>query len=99
MGQLERLQLHRQPLPAEGPRSPDQNGGGSGRLDRFSREETAMSALDYLKGSNASSLPRRDLVAILAYLNRDHSRLKCVDGTFDRRELELNRLAAAARMQ
>jgi hypothetical protein len=58
-----------------------------------------MSAFDYLNGSNANSLPRRDLVAILAYLNRDRARVKCVDGTFDRRDDELDRLAAAARMQ
>jgi hypothetical protein len=58
-----------------------------------------MKALDYLTRSNVGSLPRRDLVAILAYLNRDRSRVKCVDGTFDHRDFELSRLAAAARMQ
>ena len=58
-----------------------------------------MKALAYLTGSNAGSLPRRDLVAILAYLNRDRSKVKCVDGTFDCRDAELSRLAAAARMQ
>jgi len=57
-----------------------------------------MSALDYLNGGNTGSLPRRDLVAILAYLNRDHPRVKCVDGTFCR-DAALDRLAAAARMQ
>lgn len=58
-----------------------------------------MKALGYLTGTNVPALPRRDLVAILAYLNRDRSRVKCVDGTFDERDSELNRLAAAARMQ
>ncbi len=58
-----------------------------------------MSAFDYLNGSNAGSLPRRDLVAILAYLNRDPARVKCVDGTFDGRDVELDRVVAAARMQ
>jgi hypothetical protein len=58
-----------------------------------------MKALAYLTGSNAASLPRRDLVAILAYLNRGSSGVKCVDGTIDCRNAHLDRLAAAARMQ
>lgn len=58
-----------------------------------------MKTLDYLTGTTGQSLPRRDLVAILAYLNRDRSGVKCVDGTFDHRDFELSRLAAAARMQ
>jgi hypothetical protein len=58
-----------------------------------------MKTLEYLAGSNAASLPRRDLVAILDYLNRGRSSVKCVDGTFDGRDAHLDRLAAAARMQ
>jgi hypothetical protein len=58
-----------------------------------------MTAFEYLTGSNATSLPRRDLVAILAYLNRGRSSVKCVDGTFDCHDAQLDRLAAAARMQ
>ena len=58
-----------------------------------------MKAFAYLTGSNAVSLPRRDLVAILAYLNRGSAGVKCVDGTFDGRDAQLDRLAAAARMQ
>lgn len=58
-----------------------------------------MKAFEYLTGSNAASLPRRDLVAILAYLNRGPSGVKCVDGTSDCRDAQLDRLAAAARMQ
>lgn len=49
--------------------------------------------------THLSPLPRRDLVAILAYLNHDRSSVRCVDGTFDCHEAQLNRLAAAARMQ
>jgi hypothetical protein len=58
-----------------------------------------MTALEYLTGSNATSFPRRDLVAILAYLNRGRSSVRCVDGTFDGRDAELDRMVAAARMQ
>ncbi len=42
-------------------------------------------------------LARRDLVAIFAYVSRGGR--KCVDGSFDRTEVYLDRLAAAARMQ
>ena len=58
-----------------------------------------MKVFEYLTGSNVPSLPRRDLVAILAYLNRDRPSVKCVDGTFDCRDAQLERLAAASRMQ
>jgi hypothetical protein len=58
-----------------------------------------MKAFAYLAASNAASLPRRDLVAILAYLNHPRPGVKCVDGTFDSRAAQLDRLAAAARMQ
>ena len=58
-----------------------------------------MKALAYLTDSNVASFPRRDLVAILAYLNRGRSTVRCVDGTFDCRDTQLDRLAAAARMQ
>lgn len=44
-------------------------------------------------------LVRRDLVAILAYVNRTAAAAKCVDGTFEGAEARLNRLAAAAGMQ
>lgn len=46
-----------------------------------------------------TQLVRRDLVAILGYVNRSASSAKCVDGTFDAAERRLVRLAAAARMQ
>ena len=42
-------------------------------------------------------LVRRDLVAIFAYVSRGGR--KCVDGSFDRADVHLDRLAAAARMQ
>lgn len=58
-----------------------------------------MKAFEYLTGSNVASLPRRDLVAILAYLNRGRSSVRCVDGTFDCHDTQLDRLATAARMQ
>jgi len=58
-----------------------------------------MKAFEYLTGSDVASLPRRDLVAILAYLNRDRAGVKCVDGTFGCCHAQLDRLAAAARMQ
>jgi hypothetical protein len=44
-------------------------------------------------------LPRRDLLAMFAYLNRGDRRSKCVDGTFSDPEIHLQRLAAAAGMQ
>ncbi len=44
-------------------------------------------------------LVRRDLVAIFAYVSRDPRSSKCVDGSFDRTEVHLDRLAEAARMQ
>ena len=44
-------------------------------------------------------LPRRDLLAMFAYLNRGDRRSKCVDGTFSDPEVHLQRLAAAAGMQ
>jgi hypothetical protein len=46
----------------------------------------------------SAPLARRDLVAIFAYVTRRTSP-KCVDGSFDRAEIHLDRLAAAARMQ
>lgn len=58
-----------------------------------------MKTAEYLTGTNVSPLPRRDLVAILAYLNRARTGVKCVDGTFDCHNAQLDRLAAAARMQ
>ena len=58
-----------------------------------------MKTVEYLTGANVGALPRRDLVAILAYLNRASTSVKCVDGTFACRDAQLDRLAAAARMQ
>ena len=58
-----------------------------------------MKTVEYLTGASVGALPRRDLVAILAYLNREGTSVKCVDGTFADHDAQLNRLAAAARMQ
>lgn len=44
-------------------------------------------------------LPRRDLMAIFAYVGRQRGVTKCVDGSFEGSDSYLNRLAAAARMQ
>lgn len=44
-------------------------------------------------------LQRRDLIAILAYVNRAGRTRKCVDGSFGDADVHLNRLAAAAGMQ
>jgi len=44
-------------------------------------------------------IARRDLVTILNYVNRSGRSQRCVDGSFDRPEVHLDRLAAAARMQ
>jgi len=50
-----------------------------------------------MPASSAGRFPRRDIVAILAYVNRERTSAKCVDGTFN--DVCLARLAAAARMQ
>ena len=42
---------------------------------------------------------RRDLIAVLAYVNRGGRAQKCVDGSFGGAEVHLERLAAAAGMQ
>ena len=47
----------------------------------------------------AGPLARRDLIAILGYVNRSARSTKCVDGTFGGAEVHLDRLASAARMQ
>ena len=44
-------------------------------------------------------LPRRDLMAIFAYVGRHRPSAKCVDGSFEGSDSYLNKLAAAARMQ
>jgi hypothetical protein len=44
-------------------------------------------------------IARRDLVTILKYVNRSGRSQGCVDGSFTRPEVHLDRLAAAARMQ
>jgi hypothetical protein len=47
----------------------------------------------------SGALPRRDLMAIFAYIGRQRGPGQCVDGSFERPEAYLDRLAAAARMQ
>jgi hypothetical protein len=47
----------------------------------------------------SAPIARRDLVAILKYVNRSSRSPKCVDGSFTSAEIHLDRLAAAARMQ
>ena len=42
---------------------------------------------------------RRDLIAILGYVNRTGRSTKSVDGSFGRVEVHLDRLASVARMQ
>ena len=49
--------------------------------------------------AGAAPLPRRDLVAIFAYIGRQRGPAKCVDGSFENADAYLDRLAAAARMQ
>lgn len=44
-------------------------------------------------------LQRRDLVAVLTYVNRSGRAQNCVDGSFSSPEARLDRLAAAAGMQ
>lgn len=44
-------------------------------------------------------IARRDLVTILNYVNRSGRSQRCVDGSYSRPEIHLDRLAAAARMQ
>ena len=46
----------------------------------------------------AASLPRRDIVAICAYLNR-HSPAKAVDGSLSGSPVHFDKLTRAARMQ
>ena len=48
---------------------------------------------------DAGPLPRRDLMAIFAYVGRRRGVTKCVDGSFEGPDSYLDRLAAAARMQ
>jgi len=47
----------------------------------------------------SAPLQRRDLIAILAYVNRGGRCQRCVDGTFGNAEVHLGRLAAAAGIQ
>ena len=49
-------------------------------------------------GAMSAKLPRRDILAICVYLNRN-SGPKSVDSCVSRPEFFLDRLAAAARMQ
>jgi hypothetical protein len=50
------------------------------------------------RDSYAASLPRRDIVAICAYLNR-HKGIRAVDGSISGPGVHLDRLTDAARMQ
>ena len=49
--------------------------------------------------AGSAPLPRRDLVAIFAYIGRHRGTAKCVDDSFEGPDAYLDRLAAAARMQ
>jgi len=44
-------------------------------------------------------LQRRDLIAILTYVNRSARAQRCVDASFGNAEAHLDRIAAAAGMQ
>jgi len=44
-------------------------------------------------------LQRRDLIALLAYVNRGGRAQRCVDASFSNAEAHLDRIAAAAGMQ
>ena len=50
-------------------------------------------------GATSADLPRRDLVAIFAFLNRKGEQLRPDRDPFDHAEGILQQLAAAARMQ
>ena len=52
-----------------------------------------------LNGATSASLPRRDLVAIFAFLNRKGEDLRSDRDPYDHAEGVLQQLAAAARMQ
>ncbi len=52
-----------------------------------------------LNAAGETDLPRRDLVAIFAFLNRRHERMKPEHDPFEQAEGVLQQLAAAARMQ
>jgi hypothetical protein len=58
-----------------------------------------MKSPNALLANFSGPLARRDLIAIMAYVNRSARGSRCVDGTFDGAEVHLNRLAAAAGMQ
>jgi hypothetical protein len=47
----------------------------------------------------SAPLQRRDLITVLAYVNRGGRAQKSVDGSFGNAEMHLDRLAAAAGMQ
>ena len=49
--------------------------------------------------TDTSAPLRRELIAVLAYVNRGQRARKCVDGSFGNAEVHLDRLAAAAGMQ
>ena len=99
LAQLDRLPLHRRPLPAHRPRPPDRNGERSLRLDRFSRKETAMISATPLIGKPTADLPRRDLVALFQYLNRKELEGKSVKEQLELADGVLRKLAAASRLQ
>ena len=49
--------------------------------------------------ATGTALPRRDLMAIFAYVGRRSGPARCVDGSFEGPDCYLDRLAASARMQ
>ena len=58
-----------------------------------------MKILAVLTGTRPGPFPSRDILAVQAYLNRERSNAKCVDGTLSRDDIQLAQRAAAARMQ
>ena len=52
-----------------------------------------------MNSTNRETALRRELVTVLAYVNRGRRAQKCVDGSFGNADLHLDRLAAAAGMQ
>lgn len=52
-----------------------------------------------LNGANSTALPRRDLIAIFAFLNRKGQDLRPDRDPFEQVEGVLQQLASAARMQ
>jgi len=55
--------------------------------------------MKYARLDISAPLQRRDLITVLAYVNRSARAQRSVDGSFDNAEVHLDRLAAAAGMQ